>query len=120
MSVESVTQRNERGHFVAGNTEGKKHKLKDSDKALRKATRREVYKCAHSLTLPYGELMDLAKDPKKCSALLFATAKSIQKHDMKWVQYLLDQAIDKATQRIENVGESGLIQINVDKDDLGL
>ena len=102
-------------NFKAGNKAASKG---PEFKCLRAATKDEVMRCAGSLTKPIRTLQDDIQDPS-ATRLAFITANAIKNNNTKYIQWLLEMAIGKPKQTVEQESK-GVVHINVDKEDLAL
>jgi len=101
-----VAQRDSTGRFVKGHS-GYKENKKNILKAQIRGTKKEIVSCAHSLLKPWVTLKeDLARP--EATRLEYLTAQAVSKGNTKFVQWLLEMAVGKPKQEVENseIGET--------------
>lgn len=94
---------NESGRFAKGNKASKLRKACTSPelRVLQTATKDEVIKCAHSLIRPWSTLNAEVKS-ENGSRLAHLTAMATQRHNHKFICWLLEMAIGRPKQTVES------------------
>lgn len=99
--AELVSERDNKGRFVKGNSVRKGKKLPESVSKLKGVTREEIVFCAFSLTKSLGSINEDLEN-QEISRLEHLTLTAAKNHNHKFIQWLLEMTVGKPTQTIDS------------------